>query len=131
MKYLTLEEAGYFHGHLGPYLTLGYLAGKIAVSQLKPSNEHELKATVRCPLKTPYTCFIDGIQCSSKCTLGKGNIHVEKGVGLTVVFECRGRKLTLKVKNKILGELKDISSLEDGVRWVLEREQEIFDTLWT
>lgn len=87
---LSLEEAATFHGHLGPFLTIGYLAGKMASEHLKPKSIHDMKAIVNVPLKTPFSCIIDGVQCSSRCTLGKLNIEVKNSENITITFEIRG-----------------------------------------
>ena len=70
----TLAAAARFHGHLGPWLALGLRAGRYAARKLK-ANPFQLRARVFCPARTPYTCFLDGIQFGSGCTMGKGNIR--------------------------------------------------------
>jgi len=69
----VISQAAAFHGHLGPWLVLGLKAGVHARRKLAAS-PFELKARIFCPAGTPYTCFIDGVQFSSGCTMGKGNI---------------------------------------------------------
>jgi formylmethanofuran dehydrogenase subunit E len=61
-----------FHGHLGPYVVVGYRMGAIAREKL----EGKLKAVSFTGSKTPLSCIIDGVQYSSSCTMGKGNISV-------------------------------------------------------
>jgi len=70
----TLAAAARFHGHLGPWLALGLKAGTHAARRLQ-ATAFELRARVFCPARTPYTCFLDGIQFGSGCTMGKGNIR--------------------------------------------------------
>lgn len=74
---LSIEEAARLHGHKGPWLVLGYKAGKRARELLKPESEHDLYCIVKTSMGTPYTCAIDGIQAASGCTLGKLSIKVE------------------------------------------------------
>ncbi|RLE57417.1 MAG: hypothetical protein DRJ40_03685 [Thermoprotei archaeon] len=131
MKYLTIEEASIFHGHLGPFLALGYVAGRFCVEVLKPETEHDLEAVVKVPLRTPYTCILDGIQCSTKCTLGKGNIRVEKGSEDDIVITIRSKRtsrgVVLKVKNEVIARILSMD-LEKGARYVLSRGiDELFD----
>jgi len=58
---------------------LGLRAGRYAARKLA-ANPFQLEAVVHCPGRRPYTCFIDGIQVSSGCTMGKGNIrHIRSG----------------------------------------------------
>ena len=80
-----LTAAARFHGHLGPWLVLGLKAGAYARSKLAAS-PFELSARVFCPPRTPYTCFVDGIQFSSGCTMGKGNISHQRADGCRVEF---------------------------------------------
>jgi len=71
---LTLDEASRFHGHLGPFLMLGFEAGSLGRRLVDAVDSRELEALVMVPLKTPFSCIIDGVQCSTGCTLGKLNI---------------------------------------------------------
>jgi formylmethanofuran dehydrogenase subunit E len=84
-----LTAAARFHGHLGPWLVLGLKAGEYARKELAAS-PFELKARVFCPLRTPYTCFVDGVQFSSGCTMGKGNISHHRADGCRVEFTRTG-----------------------------------------
>lgn len=43
-----------------------------------------------CPAGTPYTCFVDGIQFASGCTMGKGNISHRRAKGCRVEFTRTG-----------------------------------------
>jgi len=72
----TLLKA--FHGHLGPYVVLGYRASKLALSRLHHEGHFGIFADVYSSLKPPRSCFIDGIQIGSGCTLGKRNIKLFK-----------------------------------------------------
>ncbi|UCG44017.1 MAG: formylmethanofuran dehydrogenase subunit E family protein [candidate division WOR-3 bacterium] len=84
-----LKHAAGFHGHLGPWLALGLRAGRRAVNVLGRS-PFRLKAVVHCPARTPYTCFIDGVQFASGCTLGKGNIRHIRSARVWVEFSRYG-----------------------------------------
>lgn len=127
---MSLEEAGEFHGHLGPFLTLGYLAGALAVRVLEPANEHELKAEVRIPLRRPYSCIIDGVQCSSRCTLGKGNIEVEDSEEYALIFRKGDKGLRLDIRREIIEGILE-KDMEEGVRWLLGLgEEKVFRMTW-
>ncbi|MBU2564921.1 MAG: formylmethanofuran dehydrogenase subunit E family protein, partial [Candidatus Thermoplasmatota archaeon] len=81
-----LENLKKFHGHLGPYAVIGLRMGKLAVEKMGVRGK-KLKCVVRTGIKPPISCIIDGIQFSSSCTLGKGNIKVEdEGVAEAVFF---------------------------------------------
>ncbi len=69
-----LKQLKRFHGHLGPFVVIGYRMGAIARKKL----EGKMEAIVFTGSKVPLSCIIDGIQFSSSCTLGKGNISVQE-----------------------------------------------------
>ena len=112
----TLRWAIRFHGHLGPFLVLGLRAGLRAV-ELFGRDPFKLKAIVTLKRAIPYTCFLDGIQFSTGCTLGKGNIEVLEGDGITVRFIHERGELTLIVRDEIL---KEMVSAEDVEREALK-----------
>jgi formylmethanofuran dehydrogenase subunit E len=71
-----------FHGHLGPYVVVGYRMGTLARQKLVG----RLKAVSFTGTKPPLSCIIDGVQYSSSCTLGKGNITVLEAGDAKVQF---------------------------------------------
>lgn len=93
-----LETIRRFHGHLGPNVIYGYRMGLIA----RPERHKDAHAKVYCGSSPPMSCLIDGIQLSSNCTMGKGNIEVAGDGELRAVFEYKdGRRLEIKVKDQI------------------------------
>ena len=104
-----LKWAIRFHGHLGPFLILGLRAGLRAV-ELFGRDPFKLKAIVALRRIIPYTCFLDGIQLSTGCTLGKGNLEVLEGDGIMVRFIHENGELMLIVRDEIL---KEAISAED------------------
>ena len=102
----VLRQAARFHGHLGPWLVLGLQAGAYARRKLAVS-PFELNARVFCPAGTPYTCFVDGIQFSSGCTMGKGNISHHRTTGCRVEFTRKGSRsrVRLAVRPEVWEEL--------------------------
>ena len=124
---LSEEEAKKFHGHLGPYLLLGYIAGKYAVDKLKPKNEFEFKAMIKCPLKTPFSCAIDGLQCSSSCTFGKGNIKVEDGNDIEIEVGSGDKRIFFKVRKEVLKKLEELD-MQEGIKWLRSLQvEEIYE----
>ncbi|MEM0203939.1 MAG: formylmethanofuran dehydrogenase subunit E family protein [Archaeoglobaceae archaeon] len=107
---LSLDDAVRMHGHKGPWLVLGYRAGLRALEVLKPEDEHDLVCTVKCPLRTPYTCSIDGIQASTGCTLGKMSIRIEENDAVEFVFSNKKGLLRLRVRDHVLEKIKSILS---------------------
>jgi hypothetical protein len=100
----VLRQATRFHGHLGPWLVLGLKAGAYARRKLAAS-PFELRARVFCPTGTPYTCFVDGVQFSSGCTMGKGNISHRPAAGCRAEFTGNGRHVTLALWPEVWEEL--------------------------
>jgi formylmethanofuran dehydrogenase subunit E len=102
----VLRQATRFHGHLGPWLVLGLKAGAYARRKLAVS-PFELSARVFCPAGPPYTCFVDGVQFSSGCTMGKGNISHHRAKECRVEFTRRGSRsrVRLAVRPEVWDEL--------------------------
>jgi len=115
-----LEEASILHCHIGPFLALGIKAGLRAV-ELLGYDPFKMKARVVVPeLATPYTCFADGIQFVTGCTLGKCNIELVKGSELKTIFTSGQRMLELTVRESVLKDLEGESSeLEDKAREIM------------
>lgn len=91
-----LEALRGFHGHLGVYVTLGLRMG--AIGKRRFGHHKGLAATVRSRPEPPMLCVVDGIQFSSGCTMGKGNIRVEAGDDPEVVFAKEGRTLRVALR---------------------------------
>lgn len=117
---LSLDEAIRFHGHLGPWLVIGYRAGVLAKSKLEPKDFHDIQCIVRVPSRIPYSCSIDGVQTSACCTLGKGNIVVEDCEGFEFIFINKVSKevLRLKLRREVLDRLLSFKSIEEAVDYV-------------
>jgi len=122
---LTLEDAVAFHGHEGPWLIIGYRAGRRAVDILKPKTITDLHCIVKTPMNVPFTCAVDGIQVATRCTLGKLNIKLEKAESpedIEYIFVCRrqGRTLRLKLKPDVWSKIEEIFSnagITKASRW--------------
>ena len=63
-----------FHGHLGPYATLGYRIGAHAVERLACPKYFGVSVVVVGRTEVPFGCFVDGLQVGTGCTQGKGNL---------------------------------------------------------
>jgi formylmethanofuran dehydrogenase subunit E len=106
-KHSSLAAAARFHGHLGPWLALGLKAGLRARRELGAS-PFELTACVFCPARTPYSCFIDGVQVGSGCTLGKGNVRHVRASACRVEFlrdGSRSSRLVYRLRPEVWAEL--------------------------
>ncbi|MDQ1280742.1 MAG: formylmethanofuran dehydrogenase subunit [Thermoproteota archaeon] len=104
-----LEDAVKFHGHLGPYLILGLKAGLLGIDYLG-KDYFRLSAKVETASQPPRLCFTDGIQFTSGCTTGKGNINIKIGEGVSVEFTRGNHSISVIVKNDILKILDQITS---------------------
>lgn len=81
----TLEELAAFHGHLGPYIVIGYRMGRY-IRKHYCEDPFSLTARIYCSGRTPETCLADGVQLGSGCTIGKGNIDIVRDDIISVEF---------------------------------------------
>jgi len=108
-----------FHGHLGPFLILGLKAGLLANSLLA-KDYFKTTAIIMTEPSPPSSCFVDGVQFVTGCTMGKGNIKLRKGKDVSVLFTKEGRRLRLTLKNDVLESIKSISSEGESRRVSLD-----------
>ena len=88
-----------FHGHLGPFVVLGYRMGRLALDETGSSGHFGISAEVHSVLEPPRSCLIDGVQLGSGCTLGKGNISVEpfSGPPFAIFSTAEGATVTIRL----------------------------------
>ena len=124
-----LEALRRFHGHLGVYVTLGLRMGAIGKRRL--GHYKGLTAAVRSRPEPPMLCVVDGVQFSSGCTMGKGNIRVEPGENPEVVFTKEGRVLQVALRpgwrERIDREMSKEKEVEQSVFYFSAPESELFD----
>ncbi len=75
-----LAESARFHGHLGPWVTVGSMIGRDAVQRLDTPGQWEVEVVCWMPpekQRTPFSCILDGLQVASGATLGKQNIRLD------------------------------------------------------
>lgn len=100
-----IDQGTEFHGHLGPFLVLGIKMGLLALRDLSSSGYKNIEARVKTGTTPPVSCLVDGIQISTGCTMGKGNIVTEP-LGLAeATFIADGYSVTFKVRDEILMEI--------------------------
>lgn len=112
---MDLERAKEFHGHLGPFLVLGLRLGEEALRRLGGEKYFGLTATVFSPIQPPERCMVDGIQLSTGCTFGKGNIELIPSRRLVLFLQRENRGVRLEVKEEVLEKIK---------RWLKEEGEE-------
>jgi len=107
-----VKNAVRFHGHFGPFLVLGLKAGLLA-NAILGKDFFKTKAVVVTNPSPPYSCFIDGIQFVTGCTMGKCNIKLKKGKDVSVFFSRDDKRLGLRLKNEVLNSICNITSEEE------------------
>jgi formylmethanofuran dehydrogenase subunit E len=126
-----LREAEKFHGHLGAFLVLGLKAGLYS-NEILGKDLFVTHARVETESTPPRSCFVDGIQLTTGCTMGKRNIELMEGDSLSVTFTKNNRQLTLRIKPALLKELTGIASMGEGERAALrlvdKPVEDLFDT---
>jgi hypothetical protein len=90
----SIEDLAAFHGHLGPYIVLGYRMGRYARKHFC-SDPFQMKAAVYCKGVPPQSCLADGVQIGSGCTLGKRNIDIVASDDIRCQFSCEERKMLI------------------------------------
>ena len=119
----TLKQIERFHGHLGPYVVIGYRMGLIANKKLG-SDPFSKKAVVSSGKKPPISCIVDGIQISSGCTLGKGNILINDEDLAKAEFSNKdGKQTIISLKSSIRREIETKVTKENMVSY----SEEIFN----
>jgi formylmethanofuran dehydrogenase subunit E len=90
----SVDDLAVFHGHLGPYIVIGYRIGRY-VREHFCDDPFRMKAAVHCSGITPQSCLADGVQLGSGCTLGKRNIEIVPGDIIRCDFESEGTTLSI------------------------------------
>ena len=124
-----LESLRRFHGHLGVYVTLGLRMG--AIGKRRFGHYKGLEARVKSRLEPPMRCVLDGIQFSSGCTMGKGNISLESGAEPEVTFEKEGERLRVSLKSgwraRIDREMSKEKEVEQSIFYFEIPEVDVFE----
>jgi inosine-uridine nucleoside N-ribohydrolase len=117
-----------FHGHIGPYVVLGYRAALLARERLGSPGYFDLSARVESPLVPPASCFIDGVQLGSGCTTGKRNLEVAAGaIGRATFTRRNGSSVAVALRPELPGKLGALISrlgVEQAGRLVAEQPAE-------
>ena len=114
-----LREAEKFHGHIGVFLVLGLKAG-LCANEILGKDVFEIHARIETTSKPPRSCFLDGIQLTTGCTMGKGNIELRDGDSLSAAFTKNNRQLTLCIKPALLEEYSGITSMDKSEKAALK-----------
>jgi len=125
-----IERGIKLHGHAGPYLNLGIKMGLLALKNLKAKGYFDLSVEAELEYRRPMSCFVDGLQISTGCTMGKGNIKVKNQTGnINALFKTEDKNLRIFLKPEIVKSLDfEKESCEDLSQKVLDiPNAELFD----
>ena len=98
-----MKKAAKFHGHFGAFLVIGVRMGELAERILKCNarSDIELQVTMNVPLVVPFSCTIDGIQTTTKCTIGNQRLAVRNSrKEISADFEVKGSSQILRISAK-------------------------------
>jgi len=103
-----LKVATSFHGHFGPFLTLGVRMGLVGLRELRAKEgDTQLRVTAMLEYSLPFSCMLDGIQTATKCTVGNKRLlwKESKELGAIFLLENTGRQIEVKVNQAMVREL--------------------------
>lgn len=129
---ITLQEAVRFHGHLGPYLVLGLLAGAFALKKLKSKKYFGLAVKVWGASQRPKSCLVDGLQLSTGATYGKGNIQKAKANRIRILVQDlkAGKKIEIFLSTDVIRALNNLKGRVDSERFArkifIARTEDLF-----
>ena len=104
-----LQSATDLHGHFGPFLALGVRMSLYALRELGvKEGDTGLHTTVTLEYVTPISCILDGVQASTKCTVGNTRLawKQSKEVGAVFQLDRNKQRVEVWVKSEVLRELK-------------------------
>jgi formylmethanofuran dehydrogenase subunit E len=105
-----VRKAKEFHGHLGPFLAIGVRMGQIGLSELGPGEHTDsLRVLLKVSPSVPYSCVVDGLQISTKCTVGNQRLHIENAEKIEAKFKDlnKGQSVTVSPQPAVLAMLKE------------------------
>lgn len=119
-RILRYQDTIRFHGHDGPFLALGYKLGKYINEKHKPKGIMDMYITVTVRPQKPYTCIIDGLQCSTMVTVGKGNMKLKKAKRrMYVTVEKARKRYCYRITKKALRMCMGTDPLPTAARKIL------------
>ncbi len=136
-----LEKAAEFHGHLGPFLTIGVKMGLIGLNRIGIDRGEALTIVASLPYRVPFSCIIDGIQVSTNCTVGNQRLSLNDSPRIQAVFKRKknGQKVIVALNQvtfeKLKSQLLQNALQDEEVRelaWKVAEmpEGELFTVTW-
>jgi formylmethanofuran dehydrogenase subunit E len=136
----TLMEALKFHGHKCWASTAGVRAGLAAMEALgvERSGAKSLHAVLENGYHHGAMCFGDGVQYTTGCTFGKGNLEkVPKGkLALTLIDKEKGRAVRVAYKPTLQKQIKDSAFMQKRAAGIPpteipeEEQWELVNLIW-
>lgn len=94
VQIFSFSDVAKFHGHVCPGLTIGYIAAKTGIKELRADRDidEELVTIVE-----NDACGVDAIQVITGCTIGKGNLIFKDYGKQAFTFICRDSGKAVRV----------------------------------
>lgn len=133
-----LKEATDLHGHFGPFLTLGVRMGIIGLRELgAKEGDTQLHVTAMLKYALPFSCMLDGIQTTTKCTAGNKRLTWKESKEFGAMFILKNSRQRVKVRvsptviQELTRKLDKMQPLGEEVRQLaseiaLRPEKELF-----
>ncbi len=126
--YARAEE---FHGHGGPFMVIGLRMGQTALNILDARGWFGIKCKALLRWRPPDSCVLDGIQMSTGCTTGKHNLIITEREGVAAEFKNGDKTVLIRVKNKVLDEIRGELAEEEHDEDHGEEPEELINWLKT
>ncbi len=110
----VLQRIREFHGHLGPYVAIGYKMGSLALEKLGAKKYFGVTVDSYAGDAPPVSCMNDGLQLATGCTFGKGNIRNVASGEPRARIASGGRAMVVRLKPEVERSLPGILENEDG-----------------
>ncbi|MCX6655643.1 MAG: FmdE family protein [Candidatus Bathyarchaeota archaeon] len=128
------EKASEFHGHGGLFMAAGLRMGLLALKKLDSKGWFGIRCVARLHWSPSDSCVIDGLQVSTGCTMGKHNLSVEEGDGVSSKFEYKGHSVEIVLRENILRMMRGCSDHEEEPTQILELissapDEELFEVI--
>jgi len=113
---VALKRAEEAHGHLCPFLALGVRTSLIGIREVGAKEDDEdLRVIMMLQNASSYPCLIDGIQVTTKCTIGNKKLRLNSSPGIAVKFELPNKDpVTVAVNpvsfDKLIGTMNKVMS---------------------
>lgn len=118
------------HGHRGPFLACGIRMGLLALRLLGSSGYSGIEAVAETGSTPPVSCLVDGLQISTGCTMGKGNLRVVDGGRPAARFTAGKKSVKIALRDKVTREILAGGAGEELVERVFSAQEEELFT-WT